>query len=95
MQNRLITEYSNSVGEINSTSALDAQMLPRHRWYFVKEAFSPNLVSQAIRDTKCNENDLIIDVFCGGGTVPVTAALEGYAQTSRLRSLAQTCECSA
>ena len=78
MQNGLIGEYSNSVGELSSTSALDSKMLPRHRWYFVKEAFSPNLVSQAIRDTKCNEKDLIIDVFCGGGTVPVTAALEGY-----------------
>jgi len=78
MQSGLTIEYSNSVGELNSTSALDALVLPRHRWYFIKEAFSPSLVSQAIRDSKCNKNDLIIDVFCGGGTVPVTAALEGY-----------------
>lgn len=78
MQSELTIEYSNSVGDLNSTSALDSVMLPRHRWYFIKEAFSPSLVSQAIRDSNCNENDLIIDVFCGGGTVPVTAALEGY-----------------
>jgi DNA modification methylase len=78
MQSGLTFEYSKSVGGLNSTSALDVLSLPRHRWYFIKEAFSPNLVSQAIKDSKCNKNDLIIDVFCGGGTVPVTAALEGY-----------------
>lgn len=59
-------------------SALDTLLLPRHRWYFIKEAFSPSIVDCAIEDTQCNKNDLIIDVFCGSGTVPLTAALQGY-----------------
>ena len=78
MQSGLTAELTDSVEDIYSTSALDVLKHPRHRWYFIKEAFSPTLVSRAIADSQCNENDLIIDVFCGGGTVPVSAALEGY-----------------
>ena len=30
------------------SNALEINTLPRHRWYFVKEGFSPTLVEQAL-----------------------------------------------
>ena len=56
-----------------STSA-DARTEPRHRWYWVKEGFSPLLVQAAIEAENCSATDLIVDPFCGSGTVPVEAA---------------------
>ena len=52
--------------------------LPRHRWYYYKEGFSPNLVEQAISKVQINVNDLIIDPFNGSGTTTLTASLLGY-----------------
>jgi hypothetical protein len=75
-----------SVTELNESFALkdsgvsngdQAATLPRHRWYDVKEAFSPRLVSSAIEDAECEKGDLVFDPFCGSGTVPLTAASHG------------------
>lgn len=66
-----------SLGEI-SVSALDSVTAPRHRWYFLKEAFSPEIVKRALEDADCHPEDVIADPFCGSGTVPVQAALEGH-----------------
>jgi hypothetical protein len=52
--------------------------LPRHRWYFFKEAFSPDLVKTAIADAKLPSKSVIVDPFCGSGTVPLTAVAEGH-----------------
>lgn len=60
------------------STAQDSVSLPRHRWYFVKEAFSPFLVEKAIQDTECATGEYIVDPFCGSGTVPLTASLNGY-----------------
>lgn len=60
-----------------SVSALDAASLPRHRWYFFKEAFSPEIVDHAIRDTTCGDDDLIVDPFSGSGTTALAAAQQG------------------
>lgn len=57
-----------------SVSALDAATLPRHRWYFFKEAFSPEIVEHAIDDTGCADRDLIVDPFSGSGTTALVAA---------------------
>ncbi len=57
-----------------SVSALDAATLPRHRWYFFKEAFSPEIVDHAIKDTGCGDHDLIVDPFSGSGTTALAAA---------------------
>ncbi len=62
----------------NLTDALDTLLHPRHRWYFVKESFSPKLVKKAIEECECQKDDLVIDVFCGGGTTTLAAAMEGY-----------------
>ncbi len=52
----------------------DASQLPRHRWYYYKEGFSPNLVKTAIDTYDLNSNHLILDPFNGSGTVTLTAA---------------------
>jgi Putative RNA methylase family UPF0020 len=53
--------------------------LPRHRWYLIKEGFSPKIVDAAIDSIELGSKDLILDPFCGSGTVPLTAALRGIA----------------
>lgn len=52
--------------------------LPRHRWYYYKEGFSPNLVEKAIEKANINTNDIIIDPFNGSGTTTLTASSKGY-----------------
>ena len=61
------------------SNAIHSTELPRHRWYFVKEAFSPVLVEKAIKYTNLDRGKLIIDPFCGSGTVPLVAATNGFA----------------
>jgi DNA modification methylase len=61
-----------------SVSALDSADYARHRWYFFKEGFSPAIVDHAIEDAKIGHGALIIDPFCGSGTVPLQAALKGF-----------------
>lgn len=56
------------------TNAVDNASLARHRWYSIKEGFSPKLVETAIDTVGIGENDLIVDPFCGCGTVPLSAA---------------------
>lgn len=56
----------------------DSTDLPRHRWYYYKEGFSPALVEKAIEHTGVRKDDLIIDPFNGSGTTTLTASLLGY-----------------
>ncbi len=60
-----------------SVSAMDAEHLPRHRWYFFKEAFSPAIVNHAIQDADLQPGSLVFDPFSGSGTTPLAAALAG------------------
>jgi hypothetical protein len=60
-----------------SVSALDATSLPRHRWYFFKEAFSPEIVRHAIDDSGCDADDLVVDPFSGSGTTALEAVQKG------------------
>lgn len=64
----------NNTGVSNFNQTRD---LPRHRWYFYKEGFSPALVKKAIEENELKSNDLILDPFNGSGTVTLTAATEG------------------
>lgn len=59
------------------SNSLGTGVLPRHRWYFVKEGFSPTLVERAIQSEKVTKRELLLDPFSGGGTVAVTGALKG------------------
>jgi hypothetical protein len=63
-------------------AAQDSISLPRHRWYFLKEAFSPDLVKSAIREAKLEPTSLVVDPFCGSGTVPLTAVSLGFRATA-------------
>ncbi|HZP06228.1 MAG TPA: hypothetical protein VFB43_15105 [Terracidiphilus sp.] len=55
------------------------ETLPRHRWYFVKEGFSPRLVENAIHSEGVGKAKLLVDPFSGGGTVALVGATEGLA----------------
>ena len=66
-------QSGNPTWALMSTSA-DSRTEPRHRWYRVKEGFSPLLVQAAIQSEVCSSTDLVVDPFCGSGTVPVEAA---------------------
>lgn len=55
----------------------DSNSMPRHRWYAVKESFSPHLVARAVWETGCRKGQVICDPFCGSGTVPLVAASLG------------------
>jgi hypothetical protein len=60
-----------------ASNALALDSLPRHRWYFVKEGFSPKLVEQAISTERLGQGEILLDPFSGSGTVPLTGALAG------------------
>ena len=59
------------------SNAIDTESLPRHRWYFVKEAFSPKFVEKATQAERVEPGDLVIDPFSGSGTVPLSCVLAG------------------
>lgn len=61
----------------NLSNAIDTVNLPRHRWYYYKEGFSPNLVNKAIDELHLGNEDLVIDPFNGSGTVTLTCAMRG------------------
>ncbi len=84
MQQRLSLNFNplSPVGTLPSISALDNVPLPRHRWYFFKEAFSPSLVSHAIDYATVSEKELIIDPFSGSGTVVLESSLKGRTATA-------------
>jgi hypothetical protein len=63
--------------DLGFSNALAIDELPRHRWYFVKEGFSPKLVEQAIAIDDVHRGDILLDPFSGSGTVPLTGALCG------------------
>lgn len=67
-----------SLKELGLTNALDTVELPRHRWYYYKEGFSPRLVEQAIELASLQQTDVILDPFNGAGTTTLTAAIKGY-----------------
>lgn len=69
-------EYMMKKGQ-SLSNAIDTVNLPRHRWYYYKEGFSPNLVKNAIKDLHLGNQDLVIDPFNGSGTVTLTCALLG------------------
>jgi len=59
------------------SNALGIDSLPRHRWYFVKEGFSPKLVQKAIETDGVKRGDVLVDPFSGSGTAALTGALAG------------------
>lgn len=60
-----------------SVSASEAGKSSRHRWYFFKEGFSPEIVNFAIEDSRLDHNAIVFDPFSGSGTTALTAGLHG------------------
>jgi len=58
----------------DASNFIEASQLPRHRWYYYKEGFSPNLVKAAIETYGINSKNIILDPFNGSGTVTLTAS---------------------
>ncbi|MCR1795708.1 site-specific DNA-methyltransferase, partial [Leptospira sp. id769339] len=56
----------------------DTTSMPRHRWYYYKEGFSPRLVESAIEQSYITKKDLIIDPFNGSGTTTLTCSTNGF-----------------
>src|SRR5262245_32990641 len=59
------------------SNAFSLDSLPRHRWYNVKEAFSPKIVEQALATDGVGRGELLFEPFSGSGTVPLTGAIKG------------------
>lgn len=64
------------------SNALAIDILPRHRWYFVKEGFSPTLVEQAVNTDGVGPGELLLDPFSGSGTASVAGAIVGLRTTA-------------
>jgi DNA modification methylase len=60
------------------STADDCATLPRHRWYVIKEGFSPKVFKSAAESIILSKDDVVLDPFCGSGTVPLTASLQGH-----------------
>ena len=76
MENKLNNDFS--LKDRGYSNYEDTTDLPRHRWYYYKEGFSPNLVEKAIEQAEVAKDDLIIDPFNGSGTTTLSASLLGY-----------------
>jgi hypothetical protein len=61
----------------DASNALGLGEMPRHRWYMVKEGFSPKMVEQAVATDGVRQGELLLDPFSGSGTVPLAGALAG------------------
>ena len=73
----IVSNYINEEFGLNNqgvSNAIESKELPRHRWYYYKEGFSPNLVKIAIKNYNLNSDNLIMDPFNGSGTVTLTAS---------------------
>jgi DNA modification methylase len=60
------------------SSATDCSTSARHRWYVIKEGFSPEVFKSAANSVDLSKLDSVLDPFCGSGTVPLTASLQGH-----------------
>lgn len=75
MENSLNNNFDlNNQGVSNAAHTVD---LGRHRWYYYKEGFSPQIVQKAIVENELNKNSVVIDPFNGSGTVTLTSTAMG------------------
>ena len=55
----------------------DDEDSPRHRWYRMKESFSPAWVKEVVSSETSSDRDIVFDPFGGCGTVTTTASVVG------------------
>ncbi|MDT0642593.1 hypothetical protein RM553_07070 [Zunongwangia sp. F363] len=75
MDNRVNFDFD--LKDKSLSNSLNSIELPRHRWYFYKEGFSPILVERAIKDNDLDSSGLVVDPFNGSGTTTLTSSLFG------------------
>jgi len=63
------------------TNFLEAEKQPVHRWFFVREGFSPRLVHQSVDELGLRAGGRVLDPFCGGGTTLLTSRERGLSST--------------
>ena len=51
--------------------------MPIHRWYRLTPSFSPRLADDIAEHFSLSGSDLVLDPFCGVGTVPVCMKYKG------------------
>ncbi len=64
--------------KLPNVSALETAKESRHRWYYFKEAFSPEIVRHAIAEANLSDDAVIYDPFSGSGTTVLTAFQSGF-----------------
>lgn len=52
--------------------------IPYHSWFKYREGFSHTLIKELLRRCELNDNEYVLDPFCGSGTTVVEAALNGF-----------------
>ncbi len=52
--------------------------IPYHGWFKYREGYSHALIKELLERSGLNENEYVLDPFCGSGTTVVEAALNGY-----------------
>lgn len=79
MQSSLESIYASvpTTSSHSNVGAPDNHLLPRHRWYTLKESFSPQVVHAALSQCSVDSTEVVIDPFSGSGTSVVSATLLG------------------
>lgn len=52
--------------------------IPYHGWFKYREGFSHTLIKELLERSGLNDDEYVLDPFCGSGTTVVEAALNGY-----------------
>ncbi len=69
--------FEEQIPEEKLPTSLTSDRHPIHRWFNFVAGFSPEFVSQCIRNAKLTKEDILIDPFAGLSTSMVQANLEG------------------
>jgi hypothetical protein len=52
-------------------------ILPRHRWFNIKEGYSAKLVQEIFKETGIKKEDIVLDPFSGSGTTILESSVMG------------------
>ena len=69
-------ELQNASYQSDSNFTLSTKY-PRHRWFYYKEGFSPDLVENLLKEFGATKDSVICDPFCGAGTTLAVAQANG------------------
>lgn len=61
-----------------------AMKLPRHRWFYYKPGFAPDIVEMILKKYSRYEGESFLDPFSGVGTAPMVASKMGFSRSTGL-----------